>query len=69
MGLEACAAAAAQCFAEGRVIAAAAGKRIGAFTHCCGKGNEIDPKGPCHIYIYIYIYVYIHDIDMPKKLN
>ena len=31
--------------------------------HACMHRNEIDPKGPCHIYIYIYIYtVYIYVI-------
>ena len=35
--------------------------------HACMHRNEIDPKGPCHIYIYIHIYcirvcmyIYIH---------
>ena len=38
------------------------------FDYVCARRNEIDPKGPCHIYIYIYIqlciiiinYIYIH---------
>ena len=25
------------------------------FDYVCARRNEIDPKGPCHIYIYIYI--------------
>ena len=26
------------------------------FDYVCVGRNEIDPKGPCHIYIYIYVY-------------
>jgi hypothetical protein len=31
--------------------------------HACMHRNEIDPKGPCHIYIYIVVYIMIHDIS------
>ena len=30
------------------------------FDYVCVGRNEIDPKGPCHIYIYIHTYIYIH---------
>ena len=31
------------------------------FDYVCARRNEIDPKGPCHIYIYMFIRTRIYN--------